>query len=183
MNNRNAEAVMQFPDVTVMNIIMIYDQVNNAVLMQDRTKVWKGGAFPGGHLEIGESIYNSCIREVREETGLEISNLIPCGLVHWSKKGGRQEFIYFYRTGTFSGELLQCDEGENKWISIGDLTSQQLSGWFREQLPIFFTKSYTELTYTYDQESDKYIKCFHSREIVPDINNLPRFTEFPENLV
>ncbi len=177
------ETVMQFSDVAVMNIVMIYDPINNTVLMQDRTKIWKGGAFPGGHLEIGESIYNSCIREVKEETGLTVSDLIPCGLVHWSKKNGRQEFIYFYRTGTFSGELLQCDEGENKWISIDDLTNQHLSGWFREQLPIFFTKQYTELSYIYSQETDSYIKCFHSRGIVPDINILPRFSEFPENLV
>jgi 8-oxo-dGTP diphosphatase len=157
---------MQFPDIAVMNIVMIYNPLNNTVLMQDRTKKWKGGAFPGGHLEIGESIYNSCIREVREETGLDVSNLIPCGFVHWSKKNGRQELIYLYRTGTFSGELLQCDEGENKWIPINDLITQQLSGWFREQLPIFFTKQYTELSYIYDQDTDSYIK----------------FLEFPENL-
>ena len=45
---------MQFSDFAVMNIVMIYDSVHNTVLMQDRTKIWKGGAFPGGHLEIGE---------------------------------------------------------------------------------------------------------------------------------
>ena len=130
---------MQFSDFAVMNIVMIYDSVHNTVLMQDRTKIWKGGAFPGGHLEIGESIYNSCIREVKEETGLTISNLIPCGLVHWSKKNGRQEFIYLYRTGTFQASS-QCNEGENKWVHINDLTGQQ-PGWFREQLPIFFTNT------------------------------------------
>jgi len=58
------EADMQFPDIAVMNIVMIYDLVNNTVLLQDRKTIWKGCAFPGGHLEIGESIYNSCIREV-----------------------------------------------------------------------------------------------------------------------
>ena len=176
------ETVMQFQDVAVMNIVMIYDSINNAVLMQNRTKKWTGGAFPGGHLEIGESVYDSCIREVREETGLTVSDLIPCGLVHWSKKSGRQEFIYLYRTGNFTGELSQCDEGENRWISVDELPKQQLSGWFREQLPIFFTKQYTELSYIYDPEIDGYIKHWHGG-LIPDINDLPEFAEFPENLI
>lgn len=172
---------MSKSDITVMNIVMIYDLINNTVLLQDRTKIWKGGAFPGGHLENGESIFNSCIREVREETGLTVSDLTPCGVVHWNNKNGNHDFIYFYRTKTFSGELNQCDEGVNKWIPVDELPSQPLSDWFREQLPIFFTKQYTELSYIYDKDSDRYKRLFHSRGEIPDINKLPSFAEFPEN--
>jgi 8-oxo-dGTP diphosphatase len=34
-------------------------------------------ALPGGHLEFGESVEQCAIREVREETGLEIQGLTP----------------------------------------------------------------------------------------------------------
>ena len=61
------------------NMCMIYDGEGN-ILVQDRIKSWCGIAFPGGHLELKESIVESVIREVKEETGLDISNLELCGI-------------------------------------------------------------------------------------------------------
>lgn len=56
--------------VELTNICMIYDEKNNKVLVQDRIKSWKGITFPGGHIEYGEGIVESTIREIKEETGL-----------------------------------------------------------------------------------------------------------------
>ena len=39
-------------------------------------------AFPGGHVEDGESIYASAIRETKEETGLTVSDLEQVGIIH-----------------------------------------------------------------------------------------------------
>lgn len=42
-----------------------------AYLQQDRVKEdWKGYSLPGGHIEVGESIVQAVIREMKEETGL-----------------------------------------------------------------------------------------------------------------
>lgn len=57
---------------------MIYK--DNQILVQDRVKSWNGVAFPGGHVESRESIVDSTIREIKEETGLDISNLTLCGV-------------------------------------------------------------------------------------------------------
>jgi len=47
----------------------------DAYLLQDRVKEdWKGYTLPGGHIEIGESIVDAVVREMKEETGLTILN-------------------------------------------------------------------------------------------------------------
>lgn len=173
---------MQFPDTAVMNIVMIYDPADGTVLLQERPD-GEGSAFPGGHLEIGESLCQSCVREVWEETGLTVSDPVLCGLVHWSMEDGRQEFIWCYRTCRFTGTLRHSEEGGNRWVSADELNGRQLIGWFREQLPLFFTKRFTELSYLYDRESGRFVRHLHGPDPLPDPGSLPAFTEFPENRI
>ena len=45
-----------------------------SLLSIDKRKDWPGFTFPGGHVEDDESIVDSVIREVKEETGLNIQN-------------------------------------------------------------------------------------------------------------
>ncbi len=48
------------------------------ILLQNRVKAdWTGYALPGGHVDPGESIVDSAVREMQEETGLTI-------LVRWN---------------------------------------------------------------------------------------------------
>ena len=54
------------------NMVMIQDRQTSKVLVQDRIKSWKGLSFPDGHVEDNESIVDSAIREVKEETGLDV---------------------------------------------------------------------------------------------------------------
>ena len=59
------------------NICLIEDLENKRVVMQYRSPKnnrWSGYAFPGGHVENGESFAESVIREIYEETGLTIQN-------------------------------------------------------------------------------------------------------------
>ena len=61
------------------NMCMIYN--DNQILVQDRKNPdWPGMTFPGGHVEREESFVDSVIREVKEETGLSISDVRLCGL-------------------------------------------------------------------------------------------------------
>ena len=69
--------------VILTNMCMIYSKDN--ILVQDRVKSWCGIAFPGGHVENHESIVDSVIREIKEETGLDISNVELCGIKQWFK--------------------------------------------------------------------------------------------------
>lgn len=132
--------------VELTNMCMIYDKANNKVLVQDRIKYWKGISFPGGHIEDGESIVESTIREVKEETGLTISNLEPCGIVYWcNNETGDKYFVFNFRTEVFSGDLLEkTDEGSVYWVDKDELPKLNFSNGLKERLPMFLEKKYAE---------------------------------------
>ena len=79
----------------------------NNVLVLDKIKKigWEGLTFPGGKLEPNESIYDSTIREAKEETNLDIQNLEFNGIIHWIE-GELRLTGFLYSTRTFSGELV-----------------------------------------------------------------------------
>ena len=74
------------PAIEFTNMIMVQDPDTGKVLVQDRIKSWKGISFPGGHVEEGESFVDSAVREIKEETGLDIYDLKSCGVIHWNHK-------------------------------------------------------------------------------------------------
>lgn len=141
--------------VVLTNMCMIYDKKNNKILVQDRIKSWKGVSFPGGHIEDGESIVESTIREVKEETGLNISNLEPCGIIYWyNDETGAKYFIFNFRTEVFTGDLLEkTDEGNVFWVDKDDLLKLNLADGFKERLPMFLDKKYSEGFRTWNEHS------------------------------
>jgi len=83
-------------NVELTNMVMIMDKLNNKVLVQNRIKGnWTGVAFPGGHIERGESIVDSAIREVKEETGLVVNNLEICGVKDWYRAEDNKRYMVF----------------------------------------------------------------------------------------
>lgn len=132
--------------IELTNMCMIYDKENNRVLVQERIKSWKGISFPGGHVEDGESIIESTIREIKEETGLTISNLEPCGIIYlYNDETGDKYFVFNFKTEVFEGELLErTDEGNIFWVDKDDLENLNLSNGFKERLPMFLEGKYSE---------------------------------------
>ena len=54
----------------ITNMVMVHDEATDRVVVIDRRRSWCGIAFPGGHAEPGESIYDSAVREIFEESGI-----------------------------------------------------------------------------------------------------------------
>lgn len=84
---------------------------------------WNG---PGGKIEKWEPPAISAIREVREETGLEVKNIVPAGLLIFNEEGGKEFAVHVFTTEHFEGEIKASDEGELKWFSIDRLPFEEM---------------------------------------------------------
>lgn len=132
--------------VRLTSMCMILDVETNRVLVQDRALYWKGISFPAGGVEEGESLVEAAIREVKEETGLTVWNLKPCGIVHYYNDiTGDRHLVFHYKTSDFSGELLsETEEGRVFWVDVEKLPKLNLAGDFIDRLPMFFEEKYIE---------------------------------------
>ncbi len=132
--------------VELTNMCMIYD--GDQILVQNRTKSdWPGLSFPGGHVEQGESLTESVIREIREETGLTISHPVLCGVKDWSNEDGSRYMVLFFKANEFSGELTSSEEGEMQWVRVSEIDNLPLGLDFREMLEIFQRDDLSEFYY------------------------------------
>ena len=117
------------------------------LLLQNRVKEdWKGLALPGGHVEPGESIVDSVIREMREETGLEIKKPRLCGIKQFPIDGGRY-LVFLFETEEFEGELRSSEEGQMVWIQRDELPAYQTVEALDTLLDVMLDPALTEFQY------------------------------------
>lgn len=96
---------------------------NNQMLLAKRKGSHGAGeyAFPGGHLEFGESFSDCATRETAEEAGIEISNVRFQYLANILKYGGKH-YVHIGLTADWTGGDLQNLEPEKSeewgWYSM-----------------------------------------------------------------
>lgn len=129
------------------NMCMIYDNNGNILVINRKNPDWPGVTFPGGHVEKGESFVESVVREVKEETGLDIDNPQLCGSKQFQDKEDNRYVVLFYKTNRFSGQLKSSDEGEVFWIPRSELQNYNLSVDFMDMVKIFESDEFSEFYY------------------------------------
>lgn len=103
---------------------LCYAVRNQHVLLIHRARDPHRGLWvaPGGKLEAGESPHEGVIREMREETGLLISNPQLRGVVtEISARPDYQWLLFLFRADRFEGTLRATPEGELAWVSLADM--------------------------------------------------------------
>lgn len=70
----------------------------------------------GGHFEADESPEECLLREVQEETGLTLASWQLRGIITFICDRQPTEYMFLYTADAYSGELIECEEGDLVWI-------------------------------------------------------------------
>ena len=137
------------------NLCMVEDLENGKLVLQYRSPEknnWSGYAFPGGHIEEGESLVESVIREIKEETGLTISNPQLAAVKNWQLEDGTRYIVFCYKATEFTGQLRSSEEGEVSWVEKDQLEKLDLS---YDMLPLLEVMEDPDLSeYFYRKRTD-----------------------------
>lgn len=97
------------------------------ILVQERTKKdWPGLTLPGGKVKDDETIFESVKREIKEETGLDISDVKERGYIEWNIEDKRHLCILF-ESSKFKGDLRSSSEGEVWFLDKSKIKEYRLS--------------------------------------------------------
>ena len=90
----------------------------------------------GGHLEENEAPEECVLREIKEETGLEVTNLRLRGIITFILPDWGNELTFLYTAKTDTAETLPCSEGTLAWIPIAQIPELPLWEGDRIFLPL-----------------------------------------------
>ena len=123
-----------YPDRPVVSVGAVIIDGDRVVLIKRGHEPLKGAwSLPGGVVEIGEALHAALVREVREETCLEIAvGPVVEVLDRISRDGdGRVEYHYVivdYLCRPVGGSLTAASDAEDaRWVSRADLASYALT--------------------------------------------------------
>jgi 8-oxo-dGTP diphosphatase len=107
----------------------------------------------GGKFEPGESPEECVIREVKEESGLEILNPRLHGFITFPMFDGRKDwYVFLYTADKFKGELIDSKEGRLEWIPDEVIASLNLWDGDRIFIPWLMQDKFFSAKFVYENK-------------------------------
>jgi 8-oxo-dGTP diphosphatase len=138
----------QYPKKPVVGVGAIIVDGDKILLEKRKNEPSKGKwSIPGGLLELGESVEEAVIREVQEETGLEVYDPRLVDVVNYIRLGEKGAVIYHYViidylvTSKGGKPEAASDADALKWVPFGEVEEYDLTESFR----LFFRRNRQKL--------------------------------------
>lgn len=126
--------------VPSVNVVVVNDDGKILLIRRTDNDNW---AVPGGAMDLGESIRDAALREVREETGIdvEVTGLVgiytnPRHVIEYTSDGEvRQEFSVVFKARPVGGELQTSSESaEVIWVAARKLDGYSMHPSMRQRI-------------------------------------------------
>ena len=101
---------------------------------------------------MGESFVDAVIREMKEETGLDIKNPRLVGVKQFPIKNGRYVVLLF-KTTEYSGTVVSSDEGQMEWVESNRLSEINTVDDFEDLMRVINDPALTEFQYLVDGDT------------------------------
>lgn len=119
--------------LVIAQAVILRDGPPRQVLLSFRSDLF-GWELPGGTLKSGETALQAVVREVREETGLEVEPMTHVG--DWVRRGFRPHTARVYLCRVVGGHEVPSRETPRlAWFDV-DGPPDELFPWYREPLRV-----------------------------------------------
>ena len=105
------------------------------ILQRSETDSYEAGRadFPGGKIEFGEKIEEGLLREVREESNLEVDIVRPVRTWSFMKNENIQLVGVTFLVDYKSGEVkLSWEHSDFKWLSFDEILNGDFPEWIKK---------------------------------------------------
>ena len=105
-------------------LTVCFVQTNDQILLGMKKRGFGEGKWNGfgGKVQVGESIETAAKREVKEEAGIDVTNLKKHGVLSFEFKGVPEILeMHVFSTRDFQGEPRESEEMKPQWFSINEI--------------------------------------------------------------
>lgn len=134
----------EYPERPLVGVGVILVKDRQILLVRRGHEPNKGmWSIPGGLIKLGETAEEAAVREVKEETGLEVSIGAVAGIFNVIIRDGESKIKYHYVIIDYFGEVIGgrlrpgTDVTEARWFELDELENVETSPTVRKALAKF----------------------------------------------
>ncbi|WP_025729757.1 NUDIX hydrolase [Atopobacter phocae] len=132
------------------HVLMLYRNKKEIDINQNK---WIG---VGGKIEANEAPMAGAIREVKEETGIALEQLVARGVITFVYGDRLADYMFLYTAEVPTKAVIESDEGELKWIPRNEVMNLPMWEGDRYFLPPLLEEktAYIEMKLIYNEHDE-----------------------------
>ena len=110
----------------------------------------------GGKLESDETVEESAIRELKEESGVEAVDMFKNGMINFAFESNEEVLeVHIFSVNSFKGEPIETEEMRPEWFPVDEIPYGNMWTSDKYWLPLLLEGKKFRGNFLFDRPSDK----------------------------